>query len=256
MPGTGSLDRIVEKLETAYCRLRYTKLVRSAPRRGVITFTFDDFPGSALHVGGRILMDHGVRGTYYVSMSLEGVLWHGRPGWRSSDLEKLLEDGHELGCHTYSHIDCRTLTQDELSRDLELNKKHYQPFLRYQTVSSFAYPFGLINARAKRVVADHFATARHIRPGINHTLFDLAELRANAITPDLPLRTVRNLIRRCQECKGWLILFTHDVDLDPSPWGCSPAYFESTVSAAVSSLCDVLPMRNALGAMITREVVE
>jgi peptidoglycan/xylan/chitin deacetylase (PgdA/CDA1 family) len=250
MPRTGSFDRVVDKLQEAYCHLRHTKLVRTAPRRGVITFTFDDFPASALHVGGRILMNYGVRGTYYVSMSLEGLLWHGRPGWKSSDLDKLLEDGHELGCHTYSHIDCRTLTQEELSRELHLTMKHYQPFLRHQTVSSFAYPFGLVNARAKRVVARHFATARHIRPGINHTLLDLAELRANAISPDLPLRTVRDLIRRCQERKGWLILFTHDVDLNPSPWGCSPAYFEATVRAAVSS------MRNALGAMITREVAK
>jgi hypothetical protein len=94
---------------------------------------------------------------------------------------------------------CRTLTQKALSRDLDLNMKHCQPFLRYQTVSSVAYPFGLVNARAKGVVARRFATARHVRPGINHTLLDLAELRANGC---YPRPTVTNSSRSYRTLSG------------------------------------------------------
>jgi peptidoglycan/xylan/chitin deacetylase (PgdA/CDA1 family) len=43
-------------------------------REPMISFTFDDFPRSALHVAGRILEDHGIAGTYYVSLGLMGTL--------------------------------------------------------------------------------------------------------------------------------------------------------------------------------------
>ena len=38
----------------------------------LISFTFDDFPRSALTVGGEILERHGARGTYYASLGVMG----------------------------------------------------------------------------------------------------------------------------------------------------------------------------------------
>src|SRR5882672_2281183 len=75
------------------------RLVRVCPPLPVISFTFDDFPRSALHEGGAILKRYGVRGTFYVSMGLMGQDWPAGPGFLAQDLQEALGDGHELGCH-------------------------------------------------------------------------------------------------------------------------------------------------------------
>jgi hypothetical protein len=53
-------------MSQALCR-RPVKMQNTAP---LFSFTFDDFPRSALEVGGKILRAHGVAGTYYVSLEL------------------------------------------------------------------------------------------------------------------------------------------------------------------------------------------
>ena len=40
--------------------------------RGMISFSFDDFPADALSNGGKILEEHGCRGTYYAASGLAG----------------------------------------------------------------------------------------------------------------------------------------------------------------------------------------
>ena len=47
-------------------RLTDRVVVKCEFQRSVVSFTFDDFPRTALEIGGRILEDAGVRGTYTV----------------------------------------------------------------------------------------------------------------------------------------------------------------------------------------------
>ena len=71
----------------------------------VISFTFDDFPRSALLNGGRILHDRGLAGTYYASLGLMGRTAPTGEIFKREDLEELIRQGHELGCHTFDHCD-------------------------------------------------------------------------------------------------------------------------------------------------------
>jgi peptidoglycan/xylan/chitin deacetylase (PgdA/CDA1 family) len=41
-------------------------------RRAIVSFTFDDFPSSAVSNGARLLEDHGARGTFYLTGSYCG----------------------------------------------------------------------------------------------------------------------------------------------------------------------------------------
>ena len=66
-------------------------------RAPIVSFTFDDFPRSALHVGGEILRARGFAGTYYASL---GLVDRDSPVGRIFsvyDLKSLLAQGHELG---------------------------------------------------------------------------------------------------------------------------------------------------------------
>ena len=71
----------------------------------VISFTFDDFPRSALINGGAILREHGFAGTYYASLGLMGTKAPTGEIFMREDLDELIQQGHELACHTFDHYD-------------------------------------------------------------------------------------------------------------------------------------------------------
>jgi peptidoglycan/xylan/chitin deacetylase (PgdA/CDA1 family) len=81
------------------------RMIRMGNTKPIISFTFDDFPRSALHVGGAILKAEGAVGTYYASFGLMGGTAPTGVIFTESDLETLLEDEHELGCHTFEHCE-------------------------------------------------------------------------------------------------------------------------------------------------------
>src|SRR5438477_12607694 len=77
---------------------------------GIVTITFDDFPASARKAGGKVLEAHGARGTYYASFGvMSGAAVRGGAvddAAAKDQIEEVLALGHEVGCHTFSHIDC------------------------------------------------------------------------------------------------------------------------------------------------------
>ncbi len=72
-------------------------------RTPIISFSFDDFPRSALTIAGDILASHNIQGTYYASLGLMGETTAVGKIFELQDLESLVEAGHELACHTYEH---------------------------------------------------------------------------------------------------------------------------------------------------------
>jgi peptidoglycan/xylan/chitin deacetylase (PgdA/CDA1 family) len=76
---------------------------------GVISFTFDDFPESALAAGGDILEGYGARGTNYASLKSPRSD-RLRPGFHE-DIRAAHRAGHEIACHTYTHPDLRRMTR-------------------------------------------------------------------------------------------------------------------------------------------------
>jgi peptidoglycan/xylan/chitin deacetylase (PgdA/CDA1 family) len=241
--------KLREKLHQLHSRVSHRRPVSLALTRGIISFSFDDFPASAWRRGGAVLEANGVRGTYYVSMGLEGRPWHGDAGFSRDDVAAVVAGGHELGCHTFSHRPCWQLSAAALDEDLDRNARHCRFALGEQPFASFAYPYGLASAAAKRLVGARFAAVRHIRKGINTGTVDLAELRANEISADTPAPALTRLVDRCRDRNGWLLMFTHDVSETPSPWGCTPALFADLVERAVASGCSVLPVGAAVAAI-------
>ena len=44
---------------------------------------------------------------------------------------------------------------------------------------------------------------------------------------------------------GWLVFSTHDISATPTPWGCTPGFFEDIVRCAVDSGARILPVAQA-----------
>ena len=218
-------------------------------KMGIVSFTFDDFPRSAAEAGNKILRDHGFFGTYYCAADLMGREENGIAQFTREDLAKVLDAGHELGCHTWSHLDCQSANRERIEQDLERNCKFLEE-VSAQPPFSFSYPFGKTGVGAKMIARKRFITARGILGGVNAGLCDFAQLKANRIySGSTDMAAVKNLIAQAEEKGGWLIFYTHDLNSTPSPYGCTPELFESVVRLVTNSHCEVLPVKHAVGAV-------
>lgn len=209
----------------------------------IVSFTFDDFPQSALHAGGSILKSYGACGTYYASMGLmdqdNGL---GRQ-FSAADLEILLQDGHELGSHTFDHLSCRSASFKDFQANAMKGMKAVDRLTGEGVSKQFAYPRGDVTFLAKLKMGANFTSCRGIVPGINKSPVDLNLLRANSLySYCFDLDVIGRLFEANEKCRGWLIFYTHDISENPSSFGCKPGEFESVLKLSVKRRAAILPV--------------
>jgi peptidoglycan/xylan/chitin deacetylase (PgdA/CDA1 family) len=209
-----------------------------------ISFTFDDFPRSAYVHGGRILRKYGAHGTYYVAMQLLGEETTVGLIASPEDLRALAADGHEVGCHTFGHVNGATASVEEYKQSLDMNQKAFQKVVPGGQLRSFAYPFDGPRLAVKRALLGRFVCCREGGQTYNRGTVDLALVKSYFIDRRAGEGTeaITNLIARNSVNRGWLVFSTHDVADKPSPFGCRPEYFEQVVRIARESGARVLPV--------------
>jgi len=233
------------RLRALAARLFRRRLASQTVPRPIVSFTFDDFPRSALTAGGEILGEYGVRGTYYVAMGLLGKRTAVGEMFDETDLERLVGLGHELACHTLDHTICSNLTASALAASCRENQRRIAKLLGKRPTDSFSFPEGVVTLTAKAALGCMYTTCRTIEPGVNRDPADLAFLRAFRVYSTSGLRGLHEVIRRNQDENGWIVLYTHDVGTSPSAYGCTPIEFREMVRCAVDSGADVLPVTEA-----------
>jgi len=244
---TALLERVQGKyrrtVAQAMCR-RPVKMRNTVP---VISFTFDDFPLSALEVGGEILRRHGLAGTYYVSLGLldreEAV---GRI-CSAAHLKEVLNQGHELGCHTFSHSNAWETKPQHFEKSILENRRALRRILPNAAFMTMSYPIDVPWPSTKRLAAQYFACTRAGGQGINSGTLDLNFVRSFFLeqSRDTP-SVIWEIIDRNRIEKGWLIFSTHDVTDTPTEYGCTPELFLKVVKRAVRSGASVMPVAKAL----------
>jgi len=224
----------------------YRRSVPLGNRGPLVSFCFDDFPRSAYWAGGAILEQFGVRGTYYAAVGLMNTANELGEQFRREDLDSLLENGHELGSHTYRHISCRSVSGADFREDVEHGRKAIAELTGLDS-PNFAYPFGHVTLQAKRTMSLGRGSARGIVPGLNGPEIDLNLLRANSLYGDLAgAKRAEEFILENVKLKSCLIFYTHDVCPSPSAFGCTPGLLEAAVSCAVRRGCRILTVGEAL----------
>jgi peptidoglycan/xylan/chitin deacetylase (PgdA/CDA1 family) len=223
---------------------RNTILRDSGP---IVSFTFDDFPRSALEVGGTILKSYGAHGTYYAAMGLMGTASALGQQFCATDLELLQREGHELGSHTFKHVSCRSVFLREFEAEATKGRESVAKVTGVQEPHNFAYPYGHVTLRAKASVGRKFTSCRGISPGINRNPVDLNLLKANRLySQSINFETIQNLLELNDEVGGWLIFYTHDVADVPSNYGCKPADFEKVVRLVSKRRCKILKVAEVI----------
>ena len=98
------LDQVRTTLKRRLARSWRSEALPSHLASPLVSFSFDDFPRTALTNGGRILAKYGCVGTFYVSGAFEGRTENGIAYFDRDDLRCVAREGHEIGCHTFGHL--------------------------------------------------------------------------------------------------------------------------------------------------------
>ena len=214
----------------------------------IVTFTFDDVPASACEIGADVLEDYDARGTFYIAGRGCGEAGSGGPPLASLDqLRTIWGNGHEIGCHTYSHPAVSRISLDQLRVELEQNQSALKNIDRDIEVRNFAYPYGDLTFRTKRYLEARFDSCRSVDRGINVGMADLGSLKAWPLeSASVDRAKVAELIARTIECRGWLIFYSHDVAERPSKYGVSPDLLQWAVGAAKMNGCVLATVAGAL----------
>ena len=248
-PNTASLPVRVRAMASRFlARQSRSKLLPLGKAPPMATFTFDDVPASACEYGARILEQHGARGTFYVAGSGCGTASPGGPKRASIDrLRAIWANGHEIGCHTYSHPAIRYMSSDELGLELDRNQSALKEIDSTIVVRNFAYPYGDLSIRTKRYLESRFDSCRSGHAGINSGFADLGALDAWPLQNETLNRAkVAELIAETARTGGWLIFFSHDVADSPSRYGVSPDLLEWAVTQAKASGCALTTIADSL----------
>ena len=241
------LTKWLDKARRGVGRLSRPGVLNARSEAGVLSICFDDFPKSAWELGGRILRDHGARATYFVCGSLCGTRFVGQNMFDEHDLRAIIDEGHELGCHTYDHISALRRNPRRLLESCEQNAQFISERFGDLRLVSFAYPYGDAPPRAKRAALQAFACARGVDAGLNHGRLDLMQLKAVGLEArrggaEFVLRYVAAAARE----RAWLIVFSHDVSDAPSRFGCTAAELAIVIESARRTGLAILTVKGGL----------
>jgi peptidoglycan/xylan/chitin deacetylase (PgdA/CDA1 family) len=221
--------------------------------RAIVSFSFDDFPRSALINGGAILERLNLSGTYYASLGLAGQRAPSGEIFALDELRWLLDLGHELGCHTFGHHPAWTTSPAAFEESVRLNSAALDQHLPGARFLTHSYPISYPRPETKSRVSRHFCCCRGGGQTFNTGTVDLNYLSAFFLEQSRDdLDTVKRLLAANQAAGGWLILATHDVSETPSPYGCTPNFFEQVVDLTLACGAEVLPVGRAWNVLQTR----
>lgn len=224
------MEKYIKFLKREWANWAFHKSVQLPLQEAQVSFTFDDAPHSAFEQGGEILNRYGFGGTYYIALTFLDDQLSDEASFSKKDLEKALEGGHELACHTYKHIDLSKTNLLDSIKDIKKNGELFRSLFPEHALKNFSYPFGAETLAIKKFLGQEFRSARGIGHGLNTGKVDLANLKTIKLYRDrLSLEEIAKQIEQAKSRRAWLIFYTHDVQENPSPYGCTPTYFEAVV---------------------------
>lgn len=241
------MNPVLDKINAAASRALRLRTARLRNSRPIVSFTFDDFPRSAVAHGAGILDASGVHGTFYLARVFCDATVDGMEYYTLDDVGRLLRAGHEIGCHTAAHVAVSGLDRPALLDQLEINQRFMSEQFGDILLRSFAYPFGSVSLRSKMILQNRFASCRSIFPESNVATVDLGLVRAVSLYEHRFDRATLQRLLGGLRANSWLVFYTHDVDPLPSAYGVSPDLFAYAVDTAAKMGHEILPMKNALG---------
>lgn len=214
--------------------------------QGVVSITFDDVAASTCDIAAKLLNQYQVKGTFYVAGGLtdqleEGILCHSK-----TQLIDLLGQGHELGCHSFSHTHYDRLSPSQIQMEITKDKAFLADCGVDPNTLNFAYPFGAYSYAAKQLCQQHFVSSRITGGGTMTAQADLQLLPSYRLYQQYDTSDLNEQIHIAAQQHGWLILNTHDISDTPSPYGYTTSELDKTINAILSSGCQIMSVKEAI----------
>jgi peptidoglycan/xylan/chitin deacetylase (PgdA/CDA1 family) len=246
----GTVSRTLTAVRRSVRTALFARTVAMRNRRAIVSFTFDDFPRSAVSNGAGVLEDHGARGTFYLTGSYCGQVVDDVAQYCAEDLAALAAARHEIGCHTFTHPRVSMLSATALNREINLNSAFLARHLPGTELRTFAYPFGDVSFAATMRLQSRFAACRSSQPGLNIGRADLGRLRAVRLYDRvIGAEDVSDIIKQAVTRTAWLIFYTHDVAQTPSSFGCTISLLEHALKSAIFADAEIRPVGAAIEAV-------
>jgi peptidoglycan/xylan/chitin deacetylase (PgdA/CDA1 family) len=220
----------------------FSNIVNVQIPKPIICFTFDDVPSITFKHAIPILNNYLVKGTFYIA----GGLSKKNSKYMNNDqIRHLIADEHEIGCHTYKHLQTGLCLKKKLHMDIELNSTYFKTNFNYSLLD-FSYPCGSVGLWNKCWLRKRFETLRSTTPGLNIGRVDLGMLLANKLySVSMSKERINELIDDAVLKNGWLIFYTHDVAPHPSDIGCTPDLLNYAIEKAIDANAIVTTIKKA-----------
>jgi peptidoglycan/xylan/chitin deacetylase (PgdA/CDA1 family) len=132
--------------------------MRAGRQRGLVGLTFDDGYVSVLESAVPVLQRHGFGATaYIISDRLGGTNeWDEGPSWPllpASGVRELAAAGVEIGSHAATHLRLAGASPEQLTAEVGGSRTSLAALLGTE-IRGFAYPYGSMDAAARRAVRD------------------------------------------------------------------------------------------------------
>lgn len=201
----------------------------------MVSLTFDDVSQTACHEGRQIVESVGGKATYYVSGGFTDRV-RSLNNHTVADLELVRDNGHELACHGYDHIDYQGSAYGDRATDMLRNREFLAQIIGDTSQLNFAYPYGSSSVAAKREIGRKYRSGRGVLGKLNVGNVDLNMLHCYELyESQWTKESVDALVKNAYEQGGWLIVFTHHVTSNPDWMSTSPSflnYFMTTATGA------------------------
>jgi peptidoglycan/xylan/chitin deacetylase (PgdA/CDA1 family) len=132
--------------------------MRAGRQRGLVGLTFDDGYTNVLETALPVLRRHGFGATaYIISDRLGGTNeWDEGPTWRlmtGGQVRELAAAGIEIGSHAATHVRLAGASPAQLTAEVSESRASLNALLGTD-IRGFAYPYGSMDAEARRAVRD------------------------------------------------------------------------------------------------------
>lgn len=216
--------------------------------RGAVSLCFDDFPRNAWTEGGPILRRAGARATYYIAGGFCDGDRDGVPFYKGSDIPEIVGAGHEIGCHTFDHHSTLEVDLGTYLASVRRNASFVEELVPGYQMKSHALPYGDVRLAHRRALGRLFDGVRGVRAPhqthrIDRTLLRAAGLEERvASTIDWP-----RLLSMTARDRGWLIVFTHGISDQPTPFDTHRDSLEGFLAMVAGHGLQFATVREVLG---------
>lgn len=237
-------NSLTTRIGRVMSRYLHKQIIAPKLDQPIISFTFDDCPKSVVENALPLLEAQGWRSTLYMACGLCDTTNHLGLHMNTADIKAAFDNGHEIGDHTFGHLDCTAVSSDEFQADINKNQSALSD-IGIPESRTFAYPYGAVKPATKKAMSKRFELSRGVRTSHDASL-DMGLTNSTRLYHGEAVNEAIHRIKAMTDNPKWDILFTHDVRDNPSDYGCTVNDLKATIKAVKDSGAIVLPVAEAL----------